>query len=161
MASRTVSRLIKAQCCASLLAVRTSGRPSVLPRTFPFGHSLTGQPSEIQPVQIGCSHAPRSNSTHTKVPTGGTATLRRTHSDTDRQGSAQGDCWSPYTSGTVTITLPRITGSLLRTTLPRYFPKNCATVQLQLLALTFLLHQRLRPNQLTCSLKVNAVFPTS
>jgi hypothetical protein len=75
-----------------------------------------------QPVTIGRSGSPASNSTQIPAPTGGTANSPTPSPAYGTHTSAQLSRPSPSTAGTCTCTRPRIIGSMFCATVPRYFP---------------------------------------
>jgi len=75
-----------------------------------------------QPLQIGESTSPFSNSIQTLAPTLGSALPVSLERPQGTQGIAQPLSLSPMTSGTVARMRPRISGSLTSVTVPRYFP---------------------------------------
>src|SRR3954454_20196888 len=87
------------------------------------GHSPTPQK---QPLQIGDSVLPPSNSTQTLAPTGGSAKNPTPGPANGVQGRAQ-TVALPSAAGAVTCTRPIISGSMLSVTLPRYLPKSSFT----------------------------------
>src|SRR5579863_8874667 len=75
-----------------------------------------------QPVQIGLSGFPCSNSIHTPAPTGGMVNIPVCGPPSGRQGMAHEDGVVPKTSGTCDWIRPVFIGSTLLTTVPRYLP---------------------------------------
>src|SRR4051812_39387596 len=78
-----------------------------------------------QPVQTGRSGSPCSNSTHTPAPIGGTKYIPiggPLGPASGTQGSAQLEGTGPNTSGMLSVSRPRCSGSTLISTVARYFP---------------------------------------
>src|SRR5438876_12437997 len=99
------------------------GSAGLLPRA---ARGTSEDKPHLHPTQIGLLGSPCSNSTHTPAPIEGTrytpiggpvGPASGTH------GSAQLDGIAPSTSGTLSINLPRSSGSTLLRTVPRYLPK--------------------------------------
>src|SRR6188508_512658 len=80
-----------------------------------------------QPVQIGKSGLPCSNSIHTPEPIGGTVNSPICSPATGTHGIAQLVGSTLDTSGTIAWIRPICIGSTLLTTVPRYLPKYFAT----------------------------------
>src|SRR6266568_3920738 len=99
---------------------------SVLRTFFSGAASDTGTSSSLQkqPLQIGQSRSPCSNSIQTEALTGGMRNHPTPLPAYGTQGTAQRLSWSPSTSGAVTFKRPLFRGSLLSETFPRYLPKN-------------------------------------
>src|SRR5689334_6621638 len=93
---------------------------------LPASASVGGSPRpKRQPLHIGLSGLPASNSTHTPAPGGGTMYVPIGTPVGPASGvhaSHHDDGVGPSTSGTIHIKRPRSSGSTLFTTVPRYLP---------------------------------------
>src|SRR5689334_20649286 len=100
--------------------------PQSVLRTFVSGvPSEAGDSSSLQkqPLHIGQSRSPCSNSIQTEAFTGGIRNQPTFLPAYGTQGMAQRLSLTPSTSGAVIFKRPRFRGSLLSETVPRYLPK--------------------------------------